>query len=40
LTVGEPILVEAHQTSDGGLALRVRKEGGPVTMTATATAQI
>jgi 3-methylfumaryl-CoA hydratase len=40
LTVGEPILVEAHQTSDGGLALRVRKEGGPVTMTAMATAQI
>jgi 3-methylfumaryl-CoA hydratase len=40
LTVGEPILVEAHQASDGGLALRVRKAGGPVTMTATATAQI
>jgi len=40
LTVGQPIVVEAHRAADGGLALRVRREGGPVTMAATATAQI
>ena len=35
LTVGKPIAVEAHG-GQGGLALRVRITGGPVTMEATA----
>lgn len=35
LTVGKPIAVEAHE-GQGGLALRVRITGGPVTMEATA----
>ena len=37
LTCANPILVEAYGAPDGGLALRVRRVGGPVTMTATAT---
>jgi len=36
LTCGQKIRVEAHEGTGGGLALRVRREGGPVTMTATA----
>lgn len=36
LTAGKPVAVEAHEGA-GGLALRVRIVGGPVTMTATAT---
>jgi 3-methylfumaryl-CoA hydratase len=36
LTCGLPIVVEAHDGPDGRLDLRVRREGGPVTMTATA----
>ncbi len=35
LTVGKPIMVEAHGTEDV-LALRIRIAGGPVTMTANA----
>ncbi len=35
LTVGKPIAVEAHD-GQGGLALRVRVKGGPLTMEATA----
>jgi 3-methylfumaryl-CoA hydratase len=34
---GQAALAEAHRGSDGGLALRIRIDGGPVTMTATAT---
>jgi 3-methylfumaryl-CoA hydratase len=36
LTCGQPIRVEAYAAPDGGLALRVRREAGPVTMTGTA----
>lgn len=38
LTCGQPIRVEAHAATDGSLALRVLREGGPVTMTGTASA--
>lgn len=36
LTLGHRVRVEAYPAPDGGLALRVRCDGGPVTMTATA----
>lgn len=38
LTCGLPIHVEAHAAEGGGLALRVRRDGGPVTMIGTASA--
>ena len=38
LTCGQAIRVEAHAGPDGALALRVRRDGGPVTMTGTALA--
>lgn len=36
LTCGQPLVVEAHAAPDGGLAMRVRRVDGPVTMTGTA----
>ena len=36
LTCGKPVRVEAHGTADGTIALRVLREGGPVTMTGVA----
>ncbi len=36
LTCGKPVRVEARGTAEGGIALRVRREGGPVTMTGAA----
>ncbi len=36
LTCGEPIRIEAHSAQNGGIALRVRRDGGPVTMSGMA----
>jgi len=38
LTCGKPIRIEAHAAPDGSLNLRVRRDGGPVTMTGSAAA--
>jgi 3-methylfumaryl-CoA hydratase len=38
LTCGKPIRIEAYAAPDGSLSLRVRRDGGPVTMTGTAAA--
>ena len=36
LTCGQPIRVKAHGAPDDSIALRVRRDGGPVTMTGMA----
>ena len=36
LTCGQPIRVEPRGASDGSIALRVRRDRGPVTMTGMA----
>ena len=36
LICGQPAVIEAHAASDGSLALRVRRDNGPVTMTGAA----
>ena len=36
LTCGQPIRVEAHGAPDDSIALRVRRDGGPVTMSGMA----
>ena len=35
-TCGQPIRVEAHVAPDGSIAMRVRRDGGLVTMTGMA----